>query len=96
MFRSNYCEVFSRLAEACREAGASGGHDTDTLEAVVLLLVALTQAMSADVRLAATLAGMEVRQALALGRPRACCGVTQPTGYVGVVGLNGPEGSAKR
>ncbi len=61
VFRSNYCEVFERLAEACREAGAGGGHDTDTLEAVVLLLVALTQAMSADVRLAATLAGMEVR-----------------------------------
>lgn len=58
IFRSNYLEVFQRLAEACR--GSGGDHDVDILEAVILLLVALTQAISADVRLAATLAGMEV------------------------------------
>lgn len=58
IFRSNYLEVFQRLAEACR--GEGGDHDADILEAVILLLVALTQAISADVRLAATLAGMEV------------------------------------
>ncbi|CAM9843247.1 unnamed protein product [Pylaiella littoralis] len=58
VFRSNYCEVFDRLVEACRKRG--GEHDTETLEAVVLMLVALTQAASADVRLAATLAGMEL------------------------------------
>lgn len=58
IFRSNYQEVFQRLAEACR--GSGGDHDADILEAVILLLVALTQAISADVRLAATLAGMEV------------------------------------
>ena len=50
--------MFQRLAEACR--GSGGDHDADILEAVILLLVALTQAISADVRLAATLAGMEV------------------------------------
>eukprot|EP00903_Cladosiphon_okamuranus_P006626 g6471.t2 len=58
IFRSNYLEVFQRLAEACR--GSGGDHDVDILEAVILLLVALTQAISADVRLAATLAGMEM------------------------------------
>lgn len=64
VFRSNYCEVFDRLVEACRKRG--GEHDTETLEAVVLMLVALTQAASADVRLAATLAGMEVTTSTAI------------------------------
>eukprot|EP00752_Nemacystus_decipiens_P009436 g8435.t1 len=58
VFRSNYLEVFQRLAEACR--GAGGDHDVDILEAIIMLLVALTQAISADVRQAATLAGMEL------------------------------------
>ncbi|CAM9143991.1 unnamed protein product [Ectocarpus sp. 6 AP-2014] len=58
IFRSNYCEVFNRLAEACRRGD---DHDASTLEAVVGMLVALSShSASQDIRLAATLAGMEM------------------------------------
>ncbi|CAM9437965.1 unnamed protein product, partial [Ectocarpus fasciculatus] len=58
VFRSNYCEVFNRLVEACRRGD---DHDTSTLEAVVGMLVALaSHSASQDIRLAATLAGMEM------------------------------------
>ncbi|CAN0349329.1 unnamed protein product, partial [Ectocarpus sp. 13 AM-2016] len=58
IFRSNYCEVFNRLVEACRRGD---DHDASSLEAVVGVLVALaSHSASQDIRLAATLAGMEM------------------------------------
>lgn len=62
-FRVNFCEVFQRMAEACRRGM---GHNTDALFGVTDLLVALSQQASDDVRFAATLAAMEVRYSVAL------------------------------
>lgn len=67
MFRSNYCEVFNRMVEACRDHQNSSkskkhkGTNLDTLREVVGVLLALTNnAASDDIRMSATLAGMEV------------------------------------
>eukprot|EP00904_Undaria_pinnatifida_P012617 jgi/Undpi1/8486/HiC_scaffold_25.g10953.m1 len=63
-FRSNFCEVFQRMTEACRDGTA---YDTGVLSAVASTLLSLSQQASADVRFAATLAAMELGLGVAEG-----------------------------
>lgn len=56
-FRANFCEVFERITEACRKGA---GHNTAPLLAVMNTLVMLSQQESDDVRLASTLAAIQV------------------------------------